>query len=131
MNPDWGNPKSCEDLTRMFTNYLESQIATTPFSDGPLCPESVTILPQLKKLTERGWWTVGSQPAVDAVSSADPIFGWGPRSGWVFQKAFVEFFCDKKDADAIEKYIADNGKGWVHYFMANDKVRWFHRSWEI
>ncbi|KAF6763901.1 methylenetetrahydrofolate reductase-domain-containing protein [Ephemerocybe angulata] len=121
IHPQWANPKSSEDLTRMFMSYLESKITTTPFSDGALCPESVTILPQLKKLTQRGWWTVGSQPAVDGISSADETFGWGPRSGWVFQKAFVEFFCDGKDADAIEAYIAEKGQGWVHYFMANGK----------
>ena len=82
----------------------------------------MTILPHLEKLTKRGWWTVGSQPAVDGLPSADEIFGWGPKSGWVFQKAFVEFFCDGTDAEAIEKLIDAEGKGWVHYFMANNKV---------
>ena len=106
----------------MFSGYLRSEISTTPFSETPLCPESVTILPHLEKLTKRGWWTVGSQPAVDGLPSADEIFGWGPKSGWVFQKAFVEFFCDGTDAEAIEKLIDAEGKGWVHYFMANNKV---------
>ncbi len=82
----------------------------------------MTILPHLEKLTKRGWWTVGSQPAVDGAPSSDEVFGWGPRAGFVFQKGFVEFFCTEDDLDIIEKKVADNGKGWVHWFAGNAKV---------
>lgn len=80
------------------------------------------ILPHLENMTKRGWWTVGSQPAVDAASSTDPIVGWGPRSGYVFQKCFVEFFCETRDIEALEDKIAKKGKGWVHYYACNYKV---------
>ncbi|EAU88825.2 methylenetetrahydrofolate reductase [Coprinopsis cinerea okayama7 len=116
----WGYPKTFDDLTRIFLAHLHSEIPITPFSPTELCPESITILPHLERLTKRGWWTVGSQPAVDGISSSDETFGWGPRAGYVFQKGFVEFFCDFHDVEAIEQRIKQRGAGWVHYFMANN-----------
>lgn len=94
----------------------------TPFSPDELDPESMTILPHLDRLNQRGWWTVGSQPAVDGASSSDKVFGWGPKAGYVFQKSFVEFFCDAADADALERKVKEKGGGWVQYYMANSKV---------
>ncbi|KAJ3753266.1 methylenetetrahydrofolate reductase-domain-containing protein [Lentinula raphanica] len=117
----WGNPKSITDLTTIFLQYLHSEISTTPFSFDPIQPESKLILPHLQKLTERGWWTVGSQPAVNGVDSSDPVVGWGPRTGYVFQKSFVEFFCTEEDVRMIERKVAEEGDGWVHYYAANSK----------
>jgi len=119
----WGNPTTLEDLTQIFLDHLNSKIPTTPFSPSPLSPESLTILSHLEKLTKRGWWTVGSQPAVDGASSSDPVVGWGPRSGYVFQKCFVEFFCEEADVEVIEKRIRAHGNGWVHYFACSSEVR--------
>ncbi|GLB34715.1 putative methylenetetrahydrofolate reductase [Lyophyllum shimeji] len=117
----WGNPKSLDDLTQLFLDYLHSKISSTPFSPTQLSPESRMILTHLERLTKRGWWTIGSQPAVDGVSSSDEILGWGPRSGYVFQKGFVEFFCAKGDVEAIERRVEERGKGWVHWFAGNFK----------
>lgn len=49
------------------------------------------------------------------------MVGWGPRGGYVFQKAFVEFFADEKDVATIEENIKTRGGGWVDYFAANLK----------
>ncbi|KXN92244.1 Methylenetetrahydrofolate reductase 2 [Leucoagaricus sp. SymC.cos] len=117
----WRNPKALPELTQIFLDHLRSRISTTPFSPGPLSPESLTILPELEELTERGWWTVGSQPAIDGVSSSDETFGWGPNAGYVFQKGFVEFFCEEADVQIIERKIEQRGRGWVHYFAGNYK----------
>jgi len=59
--------------------------------------ETNTIKSQLLKLNQKGWWTVASQPAVNGVKSTDAVFGWGPKHGFVFQKAFVELFIPSKD----------------------------------
>ncbi|KDR73532.1 hypothetical protein GALMADRAFT_251254 [Galerina marginata CBS 339.88] len=117
----WRNPKKAEDLTQIFLNHLHSKIPTTPFSPTPLSPESLMILSHLEKLTQRGWWTVGSQPAVNGASSSDEVVGWGPRAGYVFQKCFVEFFCSEQDVNAIEQRIKESGNGWVHYFAGKNQ----------
>ncbi|KAF8163498.1 methylenetetrahydrofolate reductase-domain-containing protein [Crassisporium funariophilum] len=117
----WGSPKQLDDLTQIFLDHLDSKIPTTPFSPTPLSPESLIILSHLERLTKRGWWTVGSQPAVDGADSSDEVVGWGPRSGYVFQKGFVEFFCEEADVATIEERINEEGNGWVHYFAGNLK----------
>jgi methylenetetrahydrofolate reductase (NADPH) len=97
-------------------------VSSTPFSSLPLSSESLTILPHLEELTKRGWWTVCSQPAVDGALSTDEVFGWGPRGGYVFQKGFVEFFVEEQVLERIEKKVAAEGRGWVHYFSGNLQV---------
>ncbi|KAF7375999.1 Methylenetetrahydrofolate reductase [Mycena sanguinolenta] len=114
-----GHPRTLDDLTAIFLAYLHSKIPITPFSPAPLSPESLMILPHLERLTRRGWWTVGSQPAIDGASSGDEVVGWGPRAGYVFQKGFVEFFCTKADVDATERRVRERGNGWVHWFAGN------------
>ncbi|KAF5389318.1 hypothetical protein D9757_003380 [Collybiopsis confluens] len=117
---EWGNPRSLEDLTAMFLKYLHSQ-GSSPFSSSPILDETKLILPHLQRLTKRGWWTIGSQPAVDGASSSDPVVGWGPQNGYVFQKCFVEFFCTEHDLQSIELKIQEKGNGWVHYYAADSK----------
>ena len=107
----------------MFLRHLHSEIPDTPFSDAPLSEESQIILPQLEKLTKRGWWTVGSQPAADGAKSTDPVFGWGPPGGYVYQKAFVEFFAPEIDVERIISKVESEGKGWLDYFAINLEVR--------
>ncbi|EGN95593.1 hypothetical protein SERLA73DRAFT_95124 [Serpula lacrymans var. lacrymans S7.3] len=116
---EWGSPKTEQDLTELFVRYLHSEITTTPFSPSALSPESLRILSHLERLTQRGWWTVGSQPAVDCGNSTDPVFGWGPRGGYVFQKSFVEFFADEEAVKEIVQKIEKEGQGVVHYFAGN------------
>ncbi|WWD20602.1 methylenetetrahydrofolate reductase [Kwoniella shandongensis] len=106
---EWGTPTDASQLSSLFTSYLQSspQTPTTPFCDLPLSPESATILPHLVALnsSKLQHWTVGSQPAVDAAKSDDPIHGWGPRGGYVFQKAFVEFFVREEEVNRLEEKL--------------------------
>ncbi|TDL24992.1 MTHFR-domain-containing protein [Rickenella mellea] len=115
----WGHPKTIEEVTGLFLSHLHGKVTSTPFSQSPLLPESLTILRQLEKMTKRGWWTVGSQPAVDGADSSDDVFGWGPRGGYVYQKGFVEFFADKADVDMIEERVKRQGGGWVDFLAGN------------
>ncbi|OBZ65691.1 Methylenetetrahydrofolate reductase 2 [Grifola frondosa] len=102
-----------------FLRHIHSKLATTPFSHTPLSPESLLIFPHLERLTRKGWWTVGSQPAIDGASSMDEVVGWGPRGGYVYQKCFVEFFVEKQDAERIVQKVEQEGQGLVSYFAGN------------
>lgn len=53
-----------------------------------------------------GFLTINSQPRVNGAPSTDPIFGWGGRDGYVFQKAYVEFFCSPTLINALLKAFA-------------------------
>lgn len=100
----WGRPESYEDISRVFARYLDGSLSAIPWSEEPLRDETNSILGRLLELnTKRNWWTVGSQPAVDGVSSEDSVHGFGPAGGYVYQKAFVEFFCNYEDVLEIQR----------------------------
>lgn len=122
----WGHPTTEQDLTTLFLAYLKNEAQTTPFSPTPLSAESETILPHLISLTSRGLWTVASQPAVDGAPTSDPVVGWGPRGGRIFQKSFVEFFAGEEDLNKIARAVEDSGEGWVTFFAGNNEVRNSH-----
>ena len=118
----WGNIRALDDLTNIFLNYLQGKLAITPFSQGPLSPESLMIMTHLERLTKKTWWTVGSQPAVDGARSSDSVIGWGPKGGHVFQKSFVEFFCEEEDVNLIEQRARQESAA-VHWLAGNNEVR--------
>ncbi|KAJ2159723.1 methylenetetrahydrofolate reductase 1 [Coemansia sp. RSA 552] len=88
----WGRPKCLEDVSALFVRYVEGKIPSLPWSDEPLLPETARIGSELVRLNTLGYWTLASQPALDGVDSGDQTHGWGPRGGYVYQKAFVECF---------------------------------------
>lgn len=98
----WDHPRSRDDVTKLFVRHVNGELSGVPWSDelgseagaGSLREETKTIKNELLGLIqEQGLWTLASQPAVSGVPSGDPTFGWGPSGeGFVFQKAFVEFF---------------------------------------
>ncbi|OCF39825.1 methylenetetrahydrofolate reductase [Kwoniella heveanensis CBS 569] len=122
---EWGTPTNVNELAKFFVSYLESSPSTptTPFCDLPLSSESIPILPHLIALNSEKiqHWTVGSQPAVDAANSEDPVFGWGPRGGYVFQKAFVEFFVREEEVKRLEEKVEKKGNGLISMYAGNKK----------
>ena len=91
----WNTPTTPEEITHLFTSYLAGQDPKQlPWSESAtLSPETALITSELTQLTQRkGYWTIASQPAVDGLPSTHSVHGWGPSGGFVFQKAFVEFF---------------------------------------
>lgn len=68
-------------------------------------------------------WTVGSQPAVDGARSEDPIHGFGPKGGYVFQKSFVEFFVNNvKQVEELQEKIEREGHGMIKFYAGNKRV---------
>lgn len=68
-------------------------------------------------------WTVGSQPAVDGARSDDPIHGFGPKGGYVFQKSFVEFFVNSvKQVEELQEKIESEGQGMIKFYAGNKRV---------
>lgn len=57
-----------------------------PWNDEPLAPETNLLKDELEKVNRRGVLTINSQPNINGKSSTDPIVGWGPAGGYVFQK---------------------------------------------
>lgn len=70
-----------------------------------------------------GYLTVSSQPAVNGKKSTDEVFGWGPKDGYVYQKAFLEFFISPEMFEELLGLILKNPN--CTFYAANRKVEWF------
>lgn len=116
----WGHPKSLEDVNTLFVRHLKGELSAIPWSEEEVHEETETITDQLVRLNQRGLWTVASQPAVNGFRSEDPTFGWGPRFGFVFQKAFVEFFISAAAWRTLhEKLKGPDVRNLVTYYAMN------------
>ena len=101
----WGLPQSVLDVKKVFLKFLSGKIKMLPWCDQALTGESSRILRNLNTMNNAGFLTINSQPSVNAAPSADPIHGWGGEGGYVFQKAYVEFFCNKDMLDILLKLM--------------------------
>lgn len=134
----WGTPSSPEEITHLFTSHLAGRNPNQlPWSESAsLSPETALITSELTQLTRRkGYWTIASQPAVDGLPSTHSIHGWGPPGGFVFQKAFVEFFIpasafrttlqphlDRLRKEGEISYYAGNAAGVFYSSESSDAV---------
>ncbi|KAI1498527.1 methylenetetrahydrofolate reductase-domain-containing protein [Biscogniauxia marginata] len=116
----WGHPKKVEDVNDLFVRHIKGELPAIPWSEEEFNEETGTISNELLRLNSKGWWTVASQPAVNGIRSTDPTFGWGPQQGFVFQKAFVEFFIPSAAWKVLhEKLQGSEAQGTVCFFAAN------------
>jgi len=89
----WGFPTCAQDVGQLVIGYLTGRIASLPWSDTPAADEVTAISNELRKINDGStgqWFSINSQPAINAVDSADPVYGWGPKHGYVYQKANLE-----------------------------------------
>lgn len=118
----WGYPSSISSITELFLKHIKGEIAAIPWSEEGLNEETNTIQSQLLRLNQKGWWTVASQPAVNGLRSDDKVFGWGPRNGFVFQKAFVELFLPSSDWKELKaKLTSEKYEAEVSFYASNAK----------
>jgi methylenetetrahydrofolate reductase (NADPH) len=91
---EWGRELTCEeDVWRMFAchisgekNCTEKIVRYFPWTDEEIAPETKLIQEYLIDYNRKGILTINSQPAVNGLSSSDPIVGWGVANGYVYQK---------------------------------------------
>ncbi|QIX00671.1 hypothetical protein AMS68_006188 [Peltaster fructicola] len=116
----WGEPKTIKELSELFKGYMSGKVESLPWSENPINTEASVLVQDLIDLNGRGLLTINSQPPVDGAKSTHPDYGWGPRNGYVYQKAYLEVLVHpalidqlvarlEKDADAT--YYAVNKSG--------------------
>uniref|UniRef100_A0A8C6UX74 Methylenetetrahydrofolate reductase (NADPH) n=1 Tax=Neogobius melanostomus TaxID=47308 RepID=A0A8C6UX74_9GOBI len=126
-NGRWGNSSSpafgelndyylfylkSKSVFEVFTCYIAAQpnrkghkVMCLPWNDEPLAPETNMLKDELEKVNTRGVLTINSQPNINGKPSTDPIVGWGPPGGYVFQKAYLEFFTSSENVNALLKVL--------------------------
>jgi len=105
----WGEDLESEkDVWNVFENYIGGKpnksgvmVQRTPWCDSELSPETGLIAENLAKINKNGILTINSQPSANCVESTDPILGWGQPGGYVFQKAYLEFFTSEENVLAL------------------------------
>lgn len=105
-----------KDITDLFQKFCLSQLSALPWSDQPVLSETSIISGQLARVNALGFLTINSQPAVNGIRSDDKMFGWGPSNGYVYQKAYMEFFASPKLLDALITHI-ERDPGIIYYVI--------------
>jgi methylenetetrahydrofolate reductase (NADPH) len=113
----WGHPTTFQEVTSIFQKFCLSQLSALPWSDEPLLSETSVISGNLAKINGLGFLTINSQPAVNGVRSDDKTFGWGPSNGYVYQKAYLEFFALPDLLDALIPHIERDTA--INYYVIN------------
>ncbi|EGC34903.1 methylenetetrahydrofolate reductase [Dictyostelium purpureum] len=102
----YGDSHSTEqDIYNVFASYCEGKIKKLPWNDTPLSLESENIKDQLVFLNKNGFLTINSQPAINGVPSTDKQHGWGGKNGFIYKKAYIEFFTSPENAQKLIEYI--------------------------
>lgn len=103
----WGAQcKSYDEVAKVFCDYISGSIKKFPFSEGSLAEETSTISESLLQLNASKLLTINSQPKVNGAKSTDPAFGWGPEKGYVYQKAYFEFFVHQSLIEKLAEHLA-------------------------
>ncbi|KAF8817427.1 methylenetetrahydrofolate reduct [Phlegmacium glaucopus] len=115
----WGHPATFADVASLFSRFCIRQLAALPWSDQLPSVETSVISKQLAQVNELGFLTINSQPAVNGARSDDKVFGWGPSNGYVYQKAYLEFFVNPTLLDLLLTQIERDSN--ITYYVINKR----------
>lgn len=109
-----------EDVWKVFHNFItdtpnedsgakrfpfDEQVTRIPWNEEQVAEETKMIASELAELNERGILTINSQPRVNGESSTHPQLGWGKPGGYIYQKAYLEFFVSAERARILMQII--------------------------
>ncbi|KAG2491425.1 hypothetical protein HYH03_010213 [Edaphochlamys debaryana] len=130
----WGATLSgVEDVQEVFVKYVKGEVTMLPWSEmeGGCAAETAAIKEPLTQLNASGFLTINSQPRINGLPSTDATHGWGGANGYVYGKAYVEFFCSpaswaslraRLDAAPSVSYLATTAAGPTEGNMEADGV---------
>lgn len=100
-------------------NKNGTMIKSFPWCETELSLETNLLKEHLSELNKQGILTINSQPNVNGEPSDNEVNGWGSPDGYVYQKAYLEFFMPRKCllylVNAIDKQNSDSRKQRVIY----------------
>lgn len=118
----YGEVSSVEDVIKVFVAFQKGEIKRLPWAESAdLSEETNIITSPLLWLNQHGLLTINSQPRVNAAPSSDVTFGWGAPGGYVYQKAYVEFFAPDHVVDALFVAAPANPSLLIHAVKAKSK----------
>jgi methylenetetrahydrofolate reductase (NADPH) len=122
MRKIWGESlTSKHDIGAIFVDFLTGKIKKLPWISTAVSLETGLIMDTLINVNTNGFWTINSQPSVNGARSDDLNVGWGPLGGYVYQKAYVEFFASPEDLEIIINKVATNENPHRYNFQAMNR----------
>ncbi|KDN41872.1 putative MET13-putative methylene tetrahydrofolate reductase [Tilletiaria anomala UBC 951] len=119
----WGSPQNLDDIRRLFCDFCAGKVKALPWTETGIAKETSVINDKLVRMNQLGFLTINSQPAVDSAKSTDPVHGWGPKNGYVYQKAYLEFFVSPEQLDALITRIESDAQFTYHAVNARGDMR--------
>ncbi|CDO95766.1 unnamed protein product [Kluyveromyces dobzhanskii CBS 2104] len=116
----WSKPSTLDDISNLVISYLEGKLKCLPWCDVPLNHEVDDILLNLIDLNRHNIFTINSQPKVNGKPSTDPVVGWGPSKGYVYQKEYLEFLLPKEKLAKFQE-ICEEHSDHLTYFAIDAK----------
>jgi methylenetetrahydrofolate reductase (NADPH) len=124
----WGKELNSEqDTWHVFESFISGQpnkdnikVNMFPWCEEALSTETNTIKDKLVFYNRKGVLTINSQPNVNGALSSDPIHGWGTPDGYVYQKAYLEFFIHAKYFPYLLESLNNHSR--VNYHIINKSV---------
>lgn len=124
----WGEELvAVSDVHHVFECYITGQknkngvkVTSLPWNDEELAIETSLIVAHLAHVNRHGILTINSQPAVNGTSSSDPVHGWGNNGGYVYQKAYLEFFASREFVAGLIEVLPSYP--WVNYHIVNKEA---------
>uniref|UniRef100_A0A1I8GKA4 Methylenetetrahydrofolate reductase n=1 Tax=Macrostomum lignano TaxID=282301 RepID=A0A1I8GKA4_9PLAT len=113
---------------RVFASHLsgnQSPESRLPWGDEePLPPssesnEAAEARQRLAGLSERGLLATNHLLRVNGASSDHPVHGWGGSGGFVYQRAYLEFFLPGRRLPALQSALSSHGGGRVSFHIAD------------
>lgn len=117
----YGDIATVDDVVNVFVKFQKGEIKRLPWSESDeLSSETSVISGPLLWLNRNGLLTINSQPRVNAAPSSDVTVGWGAPGGYVYQKAYIEFFAPPAIVDALIKAAPMFPSVVIHSMSATD-----------
>ena len=132
---EWGSElKNEEDVFKVFEAFISGtenkngvKIKNFPWSEETVAAETAVIQDRLVDFNRRGILTINSQPNVNGKPSSDPVVGWGSPNGYVYQKAYLEFFTSKDNLEYLMEALKQFPQ--INYHIVNKDVSDFFFLW--
>ncbi|CAH3118776.1 unnamed protein product [Porites lobata] len=121
----WGQELTCmEDVFEVFKCYISGEnnkagvkVKSLPWNEDTIASETSLIQENLVFLNSKGILTINSQPHVNGAPSTDSTHGWGGSGGYIYQKAYLEFFTCREVVDILLEVLKEYPQ--VNYHVVN------------
>lgn len=103
----WGSEiTSVQSVYDVFARYINGEIPRLPWCETPVHLETLPLKVKLVAINRAGFLTINSQPRVNGAPSTDSAVGWGMPDGFVYQKAYLEFFVAPSNLERLKVEFA-------------------------